>query len=279
MKKTVGEFLGFRGIRLCMQKWKPDGDSAAAVIIMHGGVNYCDMEMYDKLARTLADKNYAVYSFDQRGFGRSEGEIMHINSWQELRGDFAAFLRLVRTLEPEKKVFAYGLSFGACQVIDQAIVSPHLLEGIIVNSFSTLPTNIPPVAGLAINLIGRFFPLLRLPAGSDQALPGAKEKMKGTDLWRDPLCPASMTVSFPKKLFTRKKEFAGQLHFLTIPVLHQQGLDDTITLPDHSIAEKIGSRDYTYKEYPDMGHGLLDGLHTDDVINDIYIWLDERRKK
>jgi len=278
MKKTIGEFLGFSGVRLCMQSWKPDGDSAASVILMHGGVNYCDMEMYDKLARKLADSGYAVYSFDQRGFGRSEGKVMHINSWQEHRGDFAAFLHLVHTLETGKKTFAYGLSFGACQVIDQAIVSPHLLDGIIANSFSTLPTNVPPAAGLAINIIGKLFPLMRLPAGLDQALPGAREKMAGTDLWRDPLCPATMTVSFPKKLFKRKNELAGQLHFLTIPVLHQQGLDDTITLPDHSIAEKIGSKDYTYKEYPQMGHGLLDGVHADDVINDICTWLEERRK-
>ncbi|MDL2293400.1 alpha/beta hydrolase [Ruminococcaceae bacterium OttesenSCG-928-D13] len=277
MHKEIREFLGLAGIRLCMQSWNPDNGSGKAIlIIMHGGINHCDMQAYDDMACLLVSKGYSVYSFDQRGFGRSEGHRMHMDCWDDFRGDFASFLRLVRTLEPGKPVFAYGISFGACQVIDQAIVSPHLLDGIIAASFSTRPVNIPLAALKVMSVIGRLMPKKKVDGDLQPSFQGAAEKMAGTTLWHDPLCPRHITMGFTYRLFNRQKQLAGELQYLTIPVLHQQGMDDSITLPDSSIAEKIGTEDYTYIEYSETGHELLGGKDPDAVMNDIYLWLEER---
>ena len=268
-KKHIGEFLGAGGIRLCMQSWLPESEYKAAIIIMHGGVNYCDMDMYNQLAYTLAEAGFAVYSFDQRGFGRSEGEMMHLASWDAIRGDFAAFIRKVRTLAPGKKIFAYGLSFGAIQTLDQAIVSPHLLSGIIINSFSTQKvTHISPVILKVIDVVAMVFPKMRVAAELDQSDSG--------NAWRDPLTPTTMTLATPKNLFKQQQKIAMQLHEIMIPVFHQQGLMDEITLPDRELAAKFEAVDYTYKEYAEMGHSLLAGVEADWVMNDICKWLEER---
>ncbi|MDR2938756.1 MAG: lysophospholipase [Clostridiales bacterium] len=278
MKKRIGKFMGVSGVRLCMQSWKPDdnADVVAAVILMHGGNNYCDMEMYNKFADTLVGKNYAVYSFDQRGFGRSEGRNMHMESWHYIRGDFSAFIRLVQTLEPGKPLFAFGISFGACQVIDQAIVSPHMLNGIIAASFSTRPVNVSSIAVGLINVLGGIFPKLAMKATPLPSFKDAETKMPGTNLWEDPLCPRTMTLAFTKGLFKRQEELANDIKYLTIPMLHLQGADDTITLPDNTVVNRVGTKDYTYKEYPKTGHEVLMGGNPDTITKDILHWLDGR---
>jgi alpha-beta hydrolase superfamily lysophospholipase len=88
----IGEFLGLEGIRLCWQSWRPAEKPKAAVILMHGGNNYSDMDLFRTFAGELNDAGYCVYSFDQRGFGRSEGIRMHMGKWENIRGDYAAFL-------------------------------------------------------------------------------------------------------------------------------------------------------------------------------------------
>ena len=230
------------------------------------------------LAVKLVERRFAVYSFDQRGFGRSEGPRMHIERWDDVRGDFTCFLKLVHTLEPGKPVFAYGISFGACQVLDQAIVSPHLLNGVIAAGFSTRPVGVVPPAVLRIiTIMGTIFPKKTMPADLNQpAFPGAREKLAGTDLWRDPLCPVTMTMGFTRQLFKRQSELANELQFITIPVLHQQGLEDPIAQPDPSIAKKIGSSDYICKEYANTDHFLLERETRESVLEDICLWLEER---
>jgi lysophospholipase len=274
MKKTIDTFLGLGGVQLCMQSWKPDdGNSDAVVIMMHGGINHCDMEIYNQLATLLVENGLAVYSYDQRGFGRSEGKQMHLDNWEDVRGDFASFLRLVHAIEPDKSIFAFGISFGACQVMDQAIISPHLLNGIIAASFSTLPANIPRTTKGMIHFLGSIFPEKAIKTELQESFLGAKENMAGTRLWHDPLCPRNMTLGFAKILFMRQKELTDELQYITIPVLHLQGKDDVITLPDASIAQKIGTSDYTYREYDRTGHEILNGVNPKIVMRDISNWV------
>jgi alpha-beta hydrolase superfamily lysophospholipase len=276
VKKQIGEFLGFGGIRLCMQSWLPDEKNRkAAVIIMHGGNNQCDMDEYKPLIAALTESGYAVYSFDQRGHGRSEGARGYFAGWRQIRGDFASFIRIVHTECPNKKIFAFGISFGACQVIDQAIIAPHLLSGIIPASFSTIPIKLPLTAKFFMNVLGKAFPQMTLPTEGSAAFPGAKEKLEGTELWRDPFCADVITLGFMRNLFSRQIQIASELKYVTVPVLHIQGADDIITPPDSSITSKIGTKDYTYKTYEKTGHSVFFSENVMDIVGDIVNWLND----
>jgi acylglycerol lipase len=218
------------------------------------------MSAFDFLAKRLVNEGLAAYAFDQRGFGRSDGLRMHMDRWEDGRGDLAAFLRLVRSREPGKKVFAFGISYGACRVVDQAITTPSLLDGIIAMSFSTIPLKLPPFVKAMISLLGAAFPKLAIPA----------EK---TD---DPLCPRTMTAGFIKRLADRQRSIGGELGALKLPVLHMQGKEDSITLPDASIMENIGSDDYSYKEYEGAGHVVFEGKDPEKAMQDICDWVNAR---
>ncbi|GHU63385.1 hypothetical protein FACS189418_6570 [Clostridia bacterium] len=274
MKEITGIFSGLEGIRLFWKSFRPSHEKVkAAVILMHGGNNYCDMSAYRNLAQKLVKENFVVYTYDQRGFGRSEGLRMHMGKWANVRGDMAAFLHLVRAKEPNVKIFAVGMSFGALQTLDQAIVSPHLLDGIVLMSISTVAIDIPTYAHTLINVLGKVMPKIKLPAGVHESFHGAKAKMEKKDLWADPLCPAYMTVGNVRELMLRQNRIRKELKFLTIPVLHMQGGQDTVAFVDKTLLKRTSSRDRTYQYYPNATHDMLE---EDSVGEDIVLWLNKR---
>jgi len=275
MRRDIGEFSGLAGIQLCWQSWHPESQGKAVLVIMHGGNNYCDMPGLNEFAIRLADAGFIVYSYDQRGFGRSEGIRMHMGKWEFIRGDLAAFLHFVNIKEPNIPIYAFGASFGAAQTFDQAIVSPHLLKGIILAAFSTIPLEIPSVSRLMIKVLGKFAPELKMRAEPPESYRGAKQKLKDSNLWADPLCPATMTFGNVHELMKRQRDFASQAHLISLPILHIQGTRDVIAKPDPSFLAKVSSLDRTYKMY-DAEHDIFTSEQTENIIADIIYWLSER---
>lgn len=265
MRREIGTFAGLQGVRLCMQSWKPERDieTRAAVIILHGGDNHCDLPYINRLAEALVDAGYAAYSYDQRGFGRSEGEFMHLDSWLDVRGDLAAFIRYVRIKEPQKKIFLFGASFGSCQAVDQMLVSSDLISGVIACAFSTVPLDVSGVIRKFLNIFGKHAPRKKLPHPSEKAYP-------------DPLIPRSMTFGFLYHLTKRQQELRNELKNITMPVLLQQGAKDQSAKPTSEIGELIGSKDFTRKVYSNSGHEILEGPDAEEAIMDIIKWIDMR---
>jgi alpha-beta hydrolase superfamily lysophospholipase len=272
----IGEFAGLGGVRLCWQSWKPEGRPKAIVVMMHGGNNYCDMDGYRKLAETLVGAGYGVYSFDQRGYGRSEGERMHMGSWANIRGDFAAFLHFIRIREGNVGIYGMGLSFGALQTLDQAIVSPHLLKGIVVMSVSTISLKVPGAINVAVGVLGSVAPKTKISATPLESFPGAREFLGRQDLWADPLCPDTQTFGNLKELLKRQREIPDDLQYITIPIFHLQGLMDDIALPDETLVERCSSEDKTYKQYSNAEHEMLNSIDREQIINDILDWLERQ---
>ncbi|GHT99297.1 hypothetical protein FACS1894142_6720 [Spirochaetia bacterium] len=273
----IGEFLGLEGIRLCWQSWHPAEKPKAVIVLMHGGNNYSDMELFRNFAGELTDAGYCVYSFDQRGFGRSEGIRMHMGKWENIRGDYAAFLHFIRIKEGDEiKIFAIGSSFGALQTLDQGIVSPHLLSGVIVMSVSTIPLKIPFPFNVLLPIAGTLFPKSTISAEPLESFSGAKILLPENNLWADPLCPATQTYGNLKELLKRQKQIPDDLKYLTVPILHLQGEKDTIALIDQTLLEKCSSADKTYHKYPNAEHEMLASIDKEQIVFDIISWLDER---
>lgn len=268
-----GDFFGLEGVRLCWQSWLPDSMKVkASVVLMHGGNCYGDLPSIRQLASNLSANGYAVYSYDARGFGRSEGKRMHIDNWEQIRSDMTAFLHFVRVKQPNLPIFAYGASFGAAQTLDQAIVSPHLLSGIIIASISTIPLEFPMKSLMLF--MGTYFPNISISAEPQESFPGAKIKMAGSNLCWDPLCPKTMTLGFINKLVIRQSTFKDELKYVTIPVFHMQGALDLIAKPDSSLSEGLSTEDVKYKVYEHSGHDMS-SEDMDMSIIDIINWLND----
>ena len=66
-----GSFSTHDGLTLYTQRWTPARDVRAIVLLVHGYAEHCGR--YDHVAGTFVDQGAAVYAYDQRGHGRSEG--------------------------------------------------------------------------------------------------------------------------------------------------------------------------------------------------------------
>ncbi len=64
-------FKGVGGIDLYYQSWEPEGEVRGILAIVHGLGAHSGR--YSNVVKQLVPQQYAVYSFDLRGHGRSPG--------------------------------------------------------------------------------------------------------------------------------------------------------------------------------------------------------------
>src|SRR5207244_2707110 len=77
---------------------------------------------YAAAATELAERGYAVYAFDLRGHGLSEGHRVWIDSFEDYLDDLDVFVARVRARESDKPLFLFGHSMGG------AIATLYTLE-------------------------------------------------------------------------------------------------------------------------------------------------------
>ncbi len=59
------------GLRLPLTAWLPVGEPAAVVLALHGFNDY--RRAFEEVGAYLAQRGVAVYAYDQRGFGETQG--------------------------------------------------------------------------------------------------------------------------------------------------------------------------------------------------------------
>ena len=106
-----GHFVGGGGLKLFEQSWRPDKTPRAVVVLVHGLKDHSSR--YRDLGIHLAYRGVAVYAFDLRGHGYSEGVRDHIDSLDNAVTDLDALVTLVRDRQPGKPIYLLGQGFGA----------------------------------------------------------------------------------------------------------------------------------------------------------------------
>ena len=81
MRHEEDRFQTRDGLQLHENRWLPEGDPVAVVVVVHGFVEHSGR--YAELAGRLNREGYAVYAMDLRGHGKSKGERVFISSFDE----------------------------------------------------------------------------------------------------------------------------------------------------------------------------------------------------
>ncbi|WP_431824510.1 alpha/beta hydrolase [Burkholderia sp. F1] len=100
----------------------PDSGHRPPVIVMAHGFGAIRAAGLPAFARRFVDEGYAVYLFDYRNFGDSEGMPRHWVSPRRHLADWAAAVRHVRTLSgiDTGRIVLWGTSFSGGHVIETA---------------------------------------------------------------------------------------------------------------------------------------------------------------
>ncbi|MBE0609618.1 MAG: alpha/beta hydrolase [Dehalococcoidia bacterium] len=266
--RTGETTLESKGATLYAQWWLPESPARAVVAIVHGYAEHSGR--YAQTAADLVAKGYAVEALDLRGHGRSSGERVYVESYEDYLTDVDAFLDRVRKQHPGKKLFLLGHSMGGGVVSSYIIDRKPKLDGVILSGAAMLARREDPPAGTPPSP-PRSGPLPADTISRDPAVVAAYES--------DPLVyrgvPPDRTGAAWANAYRAVQEgMAG----IAYPLLILHGTDDKLVPYRGSVQlnEVARSTDKTLKLYEGLYHEVLNEPEREQVIADMVAWLDAR---
>ena len=130
---------------LHIQQWNDNKKSKGTICIIHGLGEH--QGRYKHVAKFYTDNGFQVYSYDQRGHGKSEGKRGHTPGIEYNLDDLE---RVLKTL-PHQHLFIYGHSFGG-NVLANFLLrkQPKYLRGAILSAAWLLLAKEPNVLELGM---------------------------------------------------------------------------------------------------------------------------------
>lgn len=267
-------FKSSDGLSLYCYTVQPPALPRGQVVVVHGLGDYSRSLPYRNLADYLVARGFAVYSFDLRGHGQSEGPRMFAESWERLRDDLHTFVNLVRPEALPGPLFLVGLSLGGLLVLNYAQHHPDGLGGIVAAAPAVHASGVPPLIKAIIPLLSRLLPRASINPGLDLARI-SRDGAVVQAYTSDPLFQTRTTPRLATEVLQAMAETRAQAARSSLPLLILHGTADTIVRPAGSaeffaqvpIADK---QRLTYDAY----HNLFLEPNCTQVFADLVGWLE-----
>ncbi|WP_373231758.1 lysophospholipase [Cohnella sp.] len=264
------------GTRMFGCEWKPAGERyiKATIVIVHGMGEHTGL--YAHVAETLTADGYAVFAFDQRGHGRTEGKRGDIRYYEALLDGVDFLLAEVDRRYPDLPRFLYGHSMGGNVTINYLLKRKSKLTGAIVTGpwLKIVPKGVS--RHLAERILKRIYPRNRntRPLTTDQVT--SDSEMIRNNIEKDTLCHGKVTARFFINVQRAGLWALAQAKELSVPLLLLHGGDDRITCikASRQFAERACSL-CTFQEWPGLRHELHNELGREDVFAAVIQWLNE----
>ncbi|HEY74831.1 MAG TPA: alpha/beta hydrolase [Thermoflexia bacterium] len=274
MNHSEGTFQGYGGLELYYQRWRPEGEPKAVLVIVHGFGEHSGR--YGNVVDWLVPKGYAVYGFDLRGHGRSPGQRGYIHRWAEYREDVRAFLTFVQEQEPGRPLFLMGHSMGGLIVLDYALHHPEGLQGVIGSGPALAQTGVSPFLVALGRLFSRFWPRFGLDTKLD-ATAISRDPAVVDAYVNDPLVHSVATARLGAEMTETMEWVNAHAADLRVPLLILHGGADRLVPPEASRAflERVALEDKTYHEYEGYYHEPHNEVGWERPLADLEAWLED----
>jgi alpha-beta hydrolase superfamily lysophospholipase len=273
MQHREGRFAGCDGTQLFYQAWLPEGESRLVLVNLHGLGDHSGL--YPSLAQYFPRRGVALYAFDVRGNGRSDGQRGFVRNWSQYRDDLEAFLALVSGWEPDRPLFLLGNSLGGLIVLDYALARPRGLNGVIAAAPPLGSLGVPPLLMALGRVFSRLIPRFSLKVGMD--LTGlARDSQVVQAVLADPLFHRRGTARLSTEVTEAVDRVQSRAAELSVPLLILHGSADRMVSPDGSreFFARLRYPDRKFLEYPGAYHGLFADFGSDRVLADLGEWLE-----
>jgi len=230
------------------------------------------------MASTFTEQGAAVYAYDQRGYGRSDGRRAYVESFDRYLDDLGQFLDHVRTRQPDFPLFLFGHSMGGLVVLKYVLERKPSLNGLLLSAPAIeINPNLAPLLRQLAQILGRLFPILpttRSPQNAISRDPTVVEEAKN-----DPLnYHGRVLARTGAEMLKAGAEVRKRLDALTDPFLVIHGTADTLANPEWSqrLYERAASNDKTIRIYEGLYHETFNEPEQDEVLQDLGDWLGAR---
>ncbi|MCB1169546.1 MAG: lysophospholipase [Leptospiraceae bacterium] len=262
------------GLRLFTQSWVPTR-ATRHLVIHHGFGEHCDR--YGNVLAALENQGIAVYSYDARGHGRSQGK----------KGDSPGIHRYVRDLEE------FLLHLKEKWGVKKPFLLGHSMGGLVAASFATTQLNQWEIQGLLLSAPGlrvSLTPAMRIKKAGAHLLAAIQDEMimdAGLDLHfishdeevksaykKDPLVHGKVSVRMALSLLDAGQEVLQKAYKVRIPVWIGHGSDDGIASVTGSMEfyERISSVDRSLQVYEGLYHEIFNEIRQE-PLHDLRNWM------
>jgi alpha-beta hydrolase superfamily lysophospholipase len=267
---------GTREFRLFARSWRA-ADAHAVLVIVHGLRDHS--ARYDAFATSLAQRGYAVYAYDHRGHGRSDGQGQMVDAFDDYLLDLTTFVSEVRRREPGRPVFLFGHSMGGAIATLYAETRDPEFAGVVLSA-PALRHHVDDFQHAFLDLSSVMFPyvgLLSLEEHDFTRDPEALAEMQHDPLVHHESGPARTAAELLSAIGRLRGWFDG----IRVPVLVVHGLADRVTMPEGSddlIHGATSAPDRTLWRCDGMFHDLLHEPEHAALGDAIFGWMESRRE-
>ncbi len=276
MRHFDGQFKGRGDLNLYYQCWLPADGPKAVLLVVHGLAEHSGR--YGNLVNYFVPKGYAVYGFDHRGHGRSDGIRGHVDRFSRFVDDLDIFFEIVRHRHHDNKIFLVGHSIGGTIAASYAIVHQDKFDGLILTgAILSVPADAGPIRVLAARVLSLVLPRFGLYALDARGI--SRDSGVVDAYTNDPLVYRGKTrARLGVELMKAMNAVERRASEIRLPVLVMHGSADRISDPLGSevLYQKASSADKTLRLYEGFYHELFNEPERGQVLADVESWLQAR---
>ncbi|MFD7065282.1 alpha/beta hydrolase [Streptomyces sp. NPDC059906] len=254
---------GTRG-RIAVREW-PAGRPRYVALLVHGYGEHAGR--YEEVAGVLTGHGAAVYAPDHAGHGRSDGERVVVEDFEDVVTDVHAVADLARAAHPGLPVVMVGHSMGGLIASRYAQRHPGELTALVLSG---------PVIG-DWELPRRLLALEEIPDTPISPASLSRDPAVGAAYAADPLVWHGPMKRPTLRAFVRTLETVAEGGDVgRLPLLWVHGDDDRLVpLPGSRVGvEPLSGGDLTVRIYPGARHEVFNETNRAEVFADVARFLD-----
>jgi acylglycerol lipase len=258
--------------------WETES-TKATILMVHGYAEH--IERYNYEADYFKRNGFAVFGYDHRAHGRSDGKDAFMKSIDDLSEDLR---EVINYLKPKTPLYIYAHSMGGLVTVKYLLdhqqpgdqnISGILLTGALLKVASDLSPLLQKVSGI----LGRLAPKLKtvkLPIEGISEVPEVR-----TAYLNDPYVYQGGTYAASGSAMLQAiKSVTNRFDKITIPFLAMHGGGDIIVEKTGTIKlfDNASSTDKQLKIWDGLAHEITRSYEKDAVLQTMVDWLDARVK-
>jgi alpha-beta hydrolase superfamily lysophospholipase len=264
------------GAKLHLQKWLPDDDPKAIILLVHGYAEHAGRYQY--FAGHCVGKGYAVFAVDHWGHGQSDGTPGYVPDFSVFHDGVDQLVAGARQDFPELPLMLVGHSMGGLisatyLLSNQSRFAACVLSGPAIKAAEEPSAFLKAISGF----LSRFFPklgVLELDSNGVSRDPQVVAAYLADPLVYNGKMGARLAAEMLNNM-TKIQQNAGQI---SLPILMLHGEKDSLAAAEGSkfLDSQISSSDKTLIIYPELFHEIFNEPEKDQVLNDMTDWLDKQ---
>jgi len=263
----------FDGTRLYTHCYVPINHTAN-LLVVHGVGEHSGR--YKSLLKPMMDAGIALYFYDLRGHGRSEGQRGHIDNWSDYEQDLLG--QIDSMPKTDIPTFLMGHSFGSLIVLDFLEKQPANLRGAIISSSALKPLDVATTwQKRLVGIIASIYPPFPLSLKIDKR--GISRRIDEVSAYQnDPLIHHKVSAKWGVDVLAAMQRIESNVEKIRLPILMTHGEPDWLNCSQGSkdFFERLRVEDKELIIYPDSYHEPHNDLDSDKVINGLIAWIRQR---